>query len=68
MISRVIAWSAHNLVLIFVGAALSVAGGIYALRSLPSMPSPTSPMSRLSSTRNFPAKPRRWSKTRSPTR
>ncbi|TBD43410.1 efflux RND transporter permease subunit [Rhizobium ruizarguesonis] len=35
MISRVIAWSAHNLVLIFVGAALAVAGGIYALRSLP---------------------------------
>ncbi|MDK4724964.1 efflux RND transporter permease subunit [Rhizobium phaseoli] len=35
MISRVISWSAHNLVLIFVGAALSVAGGIYALRSLP---------------------------------
>ncbi|NTG30023.1 efflux RND transporter permease subunit [Agrobacterium rhizogenes] len=35
MISRVISWSAHNLVLIFVGAALAVAGGIYALRSLP---------------------------------
>ncbi|MFA1624527.1 efflux RND transporter permease subunit [Rhizobium mongolense] len=35
MISRVIAWSAHNLVLIFVGAALAVAGGVYALRSLP---------------------------------
>ncbi|TCA03806.1 efflux RND transporter permease subunit [Rhizobium leguminosarum] len=35
MISRIIAWSAHNLVLIFVGAALAVAGGIYSLRSLP---------------------------------
>ncbi len=35
MISRVISWSAHNLILIFVGAALAVAGGIYALRSLP---------------------------------
>ncbi|TIX93105.1 CusA/CzcA family heavy metal efflux RND transporter [Rhizobium sp. P44RR-XXIV] len=35
MISRVISWSAHNLVLIFVGAALAVAGGVYALRSLP---------------------------------
>ncbi|NKN00857.1 efflux RND transporter permease subunit [Rhizobium leguminosarum] len=35
MISRVIAWSAHNLLLIFVGAALAVAGGIYSLRSLP---------------------------------
>ncbi|MBY5714904.1 efflux RND transporter permease subunit [Rhizobium leguminosarum] len=35
MISRVIAWSAHNLVLIFVSAALAVAGGIYSLRSLP---------------------------------
>jgi Cu(I)/Ag(I) efflux system membrane protein CusA/SilA len=35
MIARVISWSAHNLVLIFVGAVLAVAGGIYALRSLP---------------------------------
>ncbi|MBX4997630.1 efflux RND transporter permease subunit [Rhizobium lentis] len=35
MISRVISWSAHNLILIFVGAAVAVAGGIYALRSLP---------------------------------
>ncbi|MBY3193810.1 efflux RND transporter permease subunit [Rhizobium laguerreae] len=35
MISRGISWSAHNLVLIFVGAALAVAGGVYALRSLP---------------------------------
>jgi Cu(I)/Ag(I) efflux system membrane protein CusA/SilA len=35
MISRVISWSAHNLVLIFVGAALAVAGGVYALKALP---------------------------------
>ncbi|MBY3182321.1 efflux RND transporter permease subunit [Rhizobium laguerreae] len=35
MISRVISWSAHNLVLIFFGTALAVAGGVYALRSLP---------------------------------
>ena len=35
MISRVISWSAHNLVLIIVGAALAVAGGIYSLRALP---------------------------------
>ena len=35
MISRIISWSAHNLVLIFVGAALAIAGGVYALRSLP---------------------------------
>ncbi|CDM59866.1 putative cation efflux system protein (heavy metal efflux pump) (plasmid) [Rhizobium favelukesii] len=35
MISRLISWSAHSLVLIFVGTALAVAGGIYALRSLP---------------------------------
>ncbi|AYG58471.1 efflux RND transporter permease subunit [Rhizobium jaguaris] len=35
MISRIISWSAHNLVLIFLGAALAVAGGVYALRSLP---------------------------------
>ncbi|TNM63723.1 efflux RND transporter permease subunit [Aliirhizobium smilacinae] len=35
MIARVISWSAHNLVLIFVGAVLAVASGVYALRSLP---------------------------------
>jgi Cu(I)/Ag(I) efflux system membrane protein CusA/SilA len=35
MIARIISWSAHNLVLIFVAAALSIAGGIYALRTLP---------------------------------
>ncbi|TBY09510.1 efflux RND transporter permease subunit [Rhizobium laguerreae] len=35
MISRVISWSAHNLVLIFFGTALAVAGGVCALRSLP---------------------------------
>jgi Cu(I)/Ag(I) efflux system membrane protein CusA/SilA len=35
MIARIISWSASNLILIFVGAALSIAGGIYALRTLP---------------------------------
>lgn len=35
MISRIILWSAHNLILIFVGAALAVAGGVYALKALP---------------------------------
>jgi copper/silver efflux system protein len=35
MISNIIAWSARNLVLIFVGAALSIAAGIYSLRTLP---------------------------------
>ncbi|MBB5277176.1 Cu(I)/Ag(I) efflux system membrane protein CusA/SilA [Rhizobium rosettiformans] len=35
MIANIISWSARNLVLIFVGAALSIAGGIYALRTLP---------------------------------
>jgi Cu(I)/Ag(I) efflux system membrane protein CusA/SilA len=35
MIANVIAWSARNLVLVFVGAALSIAGGVYALRTLP---------------------------------
>lgn len=35
MIANVIAWSARNLVLILVGAALSIAGGVYALRTLP---------------------------------
>lgn len=35
MIAKVIAWSARNIVLIFIGAALSIAGGVYALRTLP---------------------------------
>ncbi len=35
MIANVIAWSARNIVLIFVGAALSIEGGVYALRTLP---------------------------------
>ncbi|MBM6595401.1 efflux RND transporter permease subunit [Microvirga pudoricolor] len=35
MIARVIAWSARNLLLIFIGAAFAVAAGAYALRTLP---------------------------------
>ena len=35
MIANVIAWSARNIVLIFGGAALSIAGGVYARRTLP---------------------------------
>jgi Cu(I)/Ag(I) efflux system membrane protein CusA/SilA len=35
MISGIIAWSARNLLLVIVGAALAAAGGVYALKSLP---------------------------------
>jgi Cu(I)/Ag(I) efflux system membrane protein CusA/SilA len=35
MIARLIAWSARNLLLIFVGTVFAVAAGIYALRTLP---------------------------------
>jgi Cu(I)/Ag(I) efflux system membrane protein CusA/SilA len=35
MIARLIAWSARNLVLIFVGTAFAVAAGVYALKTLP---------------------------------
>jgi Cu(I)/Ag(I) efflux system membrane protein CusA/SilA len=35
MIARLIAWSARNLVLVFVGAAFAVAAGVYALKTLP---------------------------------
>jgi Cu(I)/Ag(I) efflux system membrane protein CusA/SilA len=35
MIANVIAWSARNILLVVVAAALAVAGGIYALRTLP---------------------------------
>ncbi|MDT3377754.1 CusA/CzcA family heavy metal efflux RND transporter [Labrys neptuniae] len=35
MIARLIAWSARNLVLIFVGTAFAVAAGLYALKVLP---------------------------------
>ncbi len=35
MIARLIAWSARNLVLIFVATAFAVAAGAYALKTLP---------------------------------
>ncbi|MGE3506987.1 MAG: efflux RND transporter permease subunit [Alphaproteobacteria bacterium] len=35
MIARLIAWSARNLILIFVGTVFAVAAGVYALRTLP---------------------------------
>jgi Cu(I)/Ag(I) efflux system membrane protein CusA/SilA len=35
MIARLIAWSARNLILIFVGTAFAVAAGAYALKTLP---------------------------------
>ncbi|KXF75931.1 cation transporter [Paramesorhizobium deserti] len=35
MIARLIAWSARNLILIFVGTAFAVAAGLYALKTLP---------------------------------
>jgi copper/silver efflux system protein len=35
MIGRLIAWSARNLVLIFIGAAFVISAGVYAVRTLP---------------------------------
>src|SRR5215210_1515506 len=35
MIARIIGWSARNLVLILIGTAFAVVGGLYALRHLP---------------------------------
>lgn len=35
MIARLIAWSARNLLLVFVGAAFAAAAGVYALKTLP---------------------------------
>ncbi|MBN8943494.1 MAG: efflux RND transporter permease subunit [Rhizobiales bacterium] len=35
MIARIIAWSARNLMLVMIGTAFAVAGGLYALRHLP---------------------------------
>ncbi|MCP4563883.1 MAG: efflux RND transporter permease subunit [Bosea sp.] len=35
MIARLIAWSARNLILVFVGTAFAVAAGVYALKTLP---------------------------------
>lgn len=35
MIARLIAWSAHNLLLIFVGTVFAVTAGVYAVRTLP---------------------------------
>lgn len=35
MIARLIAWSARNLMLVFIGTAFAVAAGVYALKTLP---------------------------------
>src|SRR5438046_9932331 len=35
MIARLIAWSARNLMLIFIATAFAVVGGVWALRTLP---------------------------------
>ena len=35
MIARIIAWSAHNLLIVLIAAAFAGAGGVYALRHLP---------------------------------
>src|SRR5215204_5668234 len=35
MIARVIAWSARNLLLVFIGTVFAIAAGLYALRTLP---------------------------------
>lgn len=35
MIARLIGWSARNLILVLIGTAFAVAGGLYALRTLP---------------------------------
>ena len=35
MIARMIAWSTRNLVLVLVGTLFAVAGGLYALKTLP---------------------------------
>ncbi|MBI1866770.1 MAG: efflux RND transporter permease subunit [Methylocystis sp.] len=35
MIARLIAWSAHNLILVLIGTAFAVTSGLYALRHLP---------------------------------
>ncbi|HEV7285704.1 MAG TPA: efflux RND transporter permease subunit, partial [Kaistia sp.] len=35
MIANLIAWSARNLVLVFFGAALAAAAGVYAVKTLP---------------------------------
>ena len=35
MIARLIAWSARNLILVFVASAFAVAAGVYALKTLP---------------------------------
>lgn len=35
MIARLIAWSARNLILVFIGTAFAVAAGVHALRTLP---------------------------------
>ena len=46
MIARLIAWSARNLMLIMIGTAFAVGGGLYAVKHLPLDQFLTSPIHR----------------------
>lgn len=46
MIAHLIAWSARNLMLIMIGTAFAVGGGLYAVKHLPSMQFLISPIRR----------------------
>lgn len=66
MIANIISWSARNLVLIFVGAALSIAGGVYALRTLPLDAIPDLSDVQVIVFTDYPDRLRRLSRIRSP--
>ena len=40
MIARLIAWSAHNILLVLVATGFAVAAGLWSLRTCPSTPFP----------------------------
>ncbi len=68
MIARLIGWSARNLVLVLTGTIFAVAAGVLALRTLPLDAIPDLSDVQAIVYTEYPGRPRRWSRTKSPIR
>ena len=68
MIAAVIRWSARNVMLVLIGAALLAAAGIYAVRQVPLDAIPDLSDTQVIVYTEYAGRPRRWSRTRSPFR
>ncbi len=68
MIDHLIAWSARNLMLVFIATAFVVVAGVWAVKTLPLDAIPDLSDTQVIVYTEFPAKRRRWSKTKLPIR